>query len=265
MDAAIADRGGPRTLRRRVHDQLSPQGRLTPTARFLIVAILVATIMAIAETEPLIADARRGLFAAAELLFAFIFSVEYALRLWSAPEAGISRLRWMRSPTAIIDLVAILGSLLPFLGANAMLLRLLRVMRMLRIAKLGRFSRAFAILDRAMRSRASHLAVAFMMFMFFLVAASTLIYLIEGAGQPDQFGSIPRSLWWTSVTMTTVGYGDAVPSTALGKVVGSLISIGGIVLIAIPTGIMAAAFSDEFAEEERLRAEVAAKIEEERR
>ena len=91
-------------------------------------------------------------------------------------------------------------------------------------------------MDRAMRSRASHLAVAFMMFLFFLVAASTLIYLIEGDGQPDQFGSIPRSLWWTSVTMTTVGYGDAVPATALGKLVGSLISIGGIVLIAIRPG-----------------------------
>jgi voltage-gated potassium channel len=258
VDAGVAEIDDARTLRRRVHDELSPQGRLTPTARFLIVAILVATIMAVVETEPLIADPRRRLFAAAELLFAFIFSVEYALRLWSAPEAGISRLKWMRSPTALIDLVAILGSLLPFLGANAMLLRLLRVMRMLRIAKLGRFSRAFAIMDRATRSRASHLAVAFMMFLFFLVTAATLIYLIEGDTQPEQFGSIPRSLWWTSVTMTTVGYGDAVPATALGKLVASLISIGGIVLIAIPTGIMAAAFSDEFAAEERLRAEAAA-------
>jgi voltage-gated potassium channel len=93
-----------------------------------------------------------------------------------------------------------------------------------------------------------------MLFMFFLVVASTLIYLVEGDTQPDKFGSIPRSLWWTAVTMTTVGYGDVVPSTVFGKILAALISIGGIVLIAIPTGIMAAAFSDEFAEEERLRA-----------
>ena len=241
-------------LRARVHRELSPEGRLTPTARFLIFAILVATAMAIAETEPMVSAGRERLFIAAELIFAAIFSVEYGLRLWTAPEAGMGRLRWMATPTAIIDLLAILGSLLPFLGANAMLLRLLRVMRMLRIAKLGRFSNAFAIMDRAVRTRASHLAVSLMMFLFFLVAAATLIYLVEGDGQPDKFGSIPRSLWWTAVTMTTVGYGDVVPATAFGKLLAAIVSIGGIVLIAIPTGIMAASFSDEFANEEKNRA-----------
>lgn len=242
-------------MRRRVHRQLSPEGRMTPAARFLIAAILIATALAIAETEPeLVAGGRDAWFRAAELVFAAIFSVEYALRLWCAPETGMTRLRWMRTPTAIIDLVAILGSLLPFVGANTMLLRLLRVVRMVRIAKLGRFSRAFSITERALRTRASHMAVAFMLFMFFLVGAATLIYLIEGDHQPDKFGSIPRSLWWTAVTMTTVGYGDVVPATPLGKAMAALISIGGIVLIAIPTGIMAASFSDEFAAEEQRRA-----------
>lgn len=246
--------GGAPRLRARVHRQLSPEGRITPAARLLIAAILIATALAIAETEPLLADGREAWFRGAELAFALIFSVEYGLRLWCAPETGMSRLRWMRTPTALIDLVAILGSLAPFIGANTMLLRLLRVVRMVRIAKLGRFSRAFAIMERAVRSRASHFAVTFMLFLFFLVAGATLIYLIEAEHQPDKFGSIPRSLWWTAVTMTTVGYGDVVPATALGKLVAALISIGGIVLIAIPTGIIAASFSDEFAAEERLRA-----------
>lgn len=246
---------GPRSLRSRVHRQLSPEGRMTPTAHFLIWAILIATALAIAETEPLVSQGRERWFHAAELVFAAIFSVEYGLRLWAAPETGMSRLRWMRTPTAIIDLVAILGSLLPFIGANTMLLRMMRVIRLVRIAKLGRFSRAFGIMERAVRSRASHFAVTFMLFAFFLVAASAIIYLIEGEHQPDKFGSIPRSLWWTAVTMTTVGYGDVVPMTAIGKVMAALVSIGGIVLIAIPTGIIAASFSDEFAHEERLRAE----------
>ena len=231
---------------------------MTPTARLLIAAILVATALAIAETEPMLTAGREHWYRAAELGFALLFSVEYGLRLWCAPESGQTRLRWMRSPTAIIDLVAILGSLLPFVGANTMLLRMLRVVRMVRIAKLGRFSRAFSITERAIRSRGSHLAVAFMLFLFFLIGAATLIYLIEGEHQPDKFGSIPRSLWWTAVTMTTVGYGDVVPTSALGKAVAALISIGGIVLIAIPTGIMAASFSDEFAEEEKARAARAA-------
>jgi voltage-gated potassium channel len=242
------------SLRRRVHRQLSPEGRLTAVARFLILAILAATALAIAETEPLLLDGNEAWFVAAELGFVLLFSVEYALRLWAAPEAGMSRLRWMRTPSAVIDVLAILGSLLPFVGANTLLLRLLRVMRMLRLAKLGRFSNAFAIMDRAVRSRINHLAVSLMMFLFFLVGAATLIYLIEGDSQPDKFGSIPRSLWWTAVTMTTVGYGDVVPASIFGKLVAAIVSIGGIVLIAIPTGIMAASFSDEFAQEERRRA-----------
>jgi voltage-gated potassium channel len=242
------------SLRRRVHRQLSPEGRLTPVARVLIFAILAATALAIAETEPLLLEGNEAWFVSAELGFVLLFSVEYALRLWAAPESGMSRLRWMRTPSAVIDVLAILGSVLPFLGANTLLLRLLRVMRMLRLAKLGRFSNAFAIMDRAVRSRINHLAVSLMMFLFFLVGAATLIYLIEGDSQPDKFGSIPRSLWWTAVTMTTVGYGDVVPASIFGKLVGAVVSIGGIVLIAIPTGIMAASFSDEFAQEERLRA-----------
>jgi voltage-gated potassium channel len=244
------------SLRSRVHRQLSPEGRLTAVARFLIAAILAATILAILETEPMIvANGRQAWFHAAEMVFLAGFSVEYALRLWCAPETGLSRLRWMRTPTAIIDLLAILGSLAPFVGQNTMLLRLLRVIRLVRIAKLGRFSRAFNIMERAIRSRASHFGVTLMFFVFFLVAASALIYLVEGEHQPDKFGSIPRSLWWTAVTMTTVGYGDVVPVTVFGKIMAAIISIGGIVLIAIPTGIIAASFSDEFVAEERLRAE----------
>jgi voltage-gated potassium channel len=243
------------SLRARVHAQLSPDGRMTPVARFLIAAILVATILAVLETEEMVSQGREIWFHSAEMVFLVVFSVEYALRLWCAPETGMSRLRWMRTPTAIIDLLAILGSLAPFVGQNTMLLRLLRVIRLVRIAKLGRFSRAFSIMERAVRSRASHFGVTFMLFLFFLVAASALIYLVEGEYQPDKFGSIPRSLWWTAVTMTTVGYGDVVPVTVFGKILAAIISIGGIVLIAIPTGIIAASFSDEFAAEERLRAE----------
>jgi voltage-gated potassium channel len=243
------------SLRARVHRELSPEGRMTPTARFLIAAILFATLLAILETEPMISDGHELWFQGAEMIFVVFFSGEYLLRLWCAPETGMTRLRWMRTPTAIVDLIAILGSLAPFIGQNTMLLRLMRVIRLVRIAKLGRFSRAFGIMERAVRSRASHFAVTLMLFAFFLVAASAIIFLVEGPHQPDKFGSIPRSIWWTAVTMTTVGYGDVVPVTVVGKALAAVISIGGIVLIAIPTGIIAASFSDEFASEEKLRRE----------
>jgi len=245
---------GEGSLRLRLWCQLNPEGRVSGLARVLIVAILAATALAVLETEPEIAAGRELWFARVELGFALIFSAEYAARWWTAPEGGVSRLRWMLSPTAIIDLLAILASLLPFVGANAMLLRLLRVVRMLRLAKLGHFSSAFTILERAVKSRLSHLGVALILSLFFLIVGATLMYMAEAAAQPDKFGSIPRALWWTAVTMTTVGYGDVVPLTPLGKVLAGLVSLGGIALIAIPTGIMASAFSDHMAEEERARA-----------
>lgn len=157
----------------------------------------------------------------------------------------------MRSPAAVIDLVAIVGTLLPFLGGNAMLLRLFRVVRLVRIAKLGRFSRALGVMEKALRSRASQLWVTLALFLIFMTFGATLIYIVEGSAQPERFGSIPRAMWWTAVTMTTVGYGDVVPVTAVGKFLAALISIGGIMLIAIPTGIMAAAFSDALCAEDR--------------
>ncbi|TCD05483.1 two pore domain potassium channel family protein [Erythrobacteraceae bacterium CFH 75059] len=100
-------------------------------------------------------------------------------------------------------------------------------------------------MTRAILSRASHLWVTLFITGLFLILSATLMFWIEGDGQPEAFGSIPRAMWWAAVTMTTVGYGDVVPLTAIGKLFGGLISISGIALIAIPTGILASAFSDE--------------------
>jgi voltage-gated potassium channel len=232
-------------LRRRVYRALNPEARLGVTARLLIVLILLATAFAIAETEVEMTTGHEPLFRAAELFFAAVFGVEYAARLWSAPEGGTSRLRYALKPTSLLDLVAVVGALLPFIGADILVVRLLRIVRIVRLAKLGRYSRAFSTLARAVRSRGNQLLVAFTLAAFFLIVGSTAMYWIEGESQPDDFGSIPRAMWWCLATITTVGYGDAIPATAPGKMLGGLIAMGGIVLIAIPTGIMAAAFSDE--------------------
>jgi voltage-gated potassium channel len=233
------------SLRERVYRELHPEQKLTLSARLLIGLILIATVVAIAETEPMLTAGRERQFRLLEICFAGMFAVEYGIRIWSAADGPVSRLRYALTPASLIDLVAVIGALLPFVGADVLVLRLLRVVRMIRLAKVGRFSRATAILERAVRSRASQLWVALCLAVFFLIITATIMYWLEGENQPDGFGSIPRALWWSVATMTTVGYGDVVPGTALGKVVGGLIAIGGIVLIAIPTGIMAAAFSDE--------------------
>jgi len=241
----IGTAAGEASARGRVYRALNPEKRLTVTARFLIALILLATAVAIAETEPMVTAGREPVFRVLELGFAALFSVEYILRLWSAPEGGQSRLRYALKPSSLLDFVAVAGAVLPFIGADILVLRLLRIVRILRLAKLGRYSRAFSILSSAVRARAGQLVVAFTLAFFFLIVGSATMYWIEGELQPDEFGSIPRSMWWCVATITTVGYGDVVPSTAFGKFIGGLIAMGGIVLIAIPTGIMAAAFSDE--------------------
>lgn len=242
------------TFRRRVHLQLNPAGGFTPLTRFLVALILVATTAAIFETEPTISKGREAAFRAAELGFALLFSAEYLARLWSTPECGKSRLRFVFSPLGIIDLLAIVGSLLPAMGANALILRLLRLLRMIRLASIGPLSRAFRNLEAAVRGSASELLVAGFLCAFVLVFAATLLFWLEGEAQPDGFGSIPRALWWAAVTMTTVGYGDVYPITPIGKLAAAMIAITGIALVAIPTGILAASFIEE-ARRERSEAE----------
>lgn len=235
--------------RRKVYLALNPERRPTRAARLLIAVILASTVVAILETEQSLAGRWEREFWALELGFTAIFVVEYALRLWSAPEGPRTRLAYALMPSSLIDLAVIAFSLVPFIGADIMVLRLVRVARMLRLAKVGRFSRAFATLDRALRARAAHFFVALALALVFLIFSATAMYWAEGEAQPKLFGSIPRALWWATMTMTTVGYGDAIPFTLAGRIVAAVTSLAGIILIAIPTGIFAAAFSDELMRE----------------
>lgn len=242
---------GRAPLRRRTYLALNPREGLTQVSRLLILFILAATALTVVETEPAVSEGHEAFFAVASAVIAVVFSAEYVLRIWSAPEGGRSRLLHALSPWSIIDLVVIVASLLPAIGVDLLFLRMLRALRMVSLAKLGRYSGALDTLTRAVRSRASHLLVSFALAGIFLIISATLMFWIEGEGQPEQFGSIPRALWWSVATMTTVGYGDVVPQTNLGRMIAGIVSLGGIVLIAIPTGIMAASFSDELAKEEQ--------------
>jgi voltage-gated potassium channel len=126
------------------------------------------------------------------------------------------------------------------------LLRTFRLLRILRLARLGRFSHAMRNLAEAVRDRREELLLSLMLAGMVLVFSAGAMYLIEGPDSPVQFGSIPRALWWSICTLTTVGYGDVYPHTVLGKICSGLTSIAGIGLIAMPTGILAAAFSQAF-------------------
>jgi len=211
------------SIRTRIYQQLEPRASpgagLSQVNKALAVLILAATVLAIVETEPLLERQFAVWFTTAELLFAAVFSLEYALRLWTAPLAGDgvapwkARLKFVVSPAAILDLLAIIASLIVVGGSSAMLLRMARLGRILRLAKLGRMSRALEHLSEAVSSRREELLLSLMAGFFLMVVAATALYLAEGAIQPDKFGSILRALWWSVATMTTFGYGDVFPVT----------------------------------------------------
>ena len=243
------------TLREKVHIQLDPKawhGRgLSPANRFLVAAILVATVSAIVGTEPSVARTYALAFSALELILGLVFAAEYLARLWSVVErrkASVSptveRLRFALSPSALLDLLIIVITLVPFFAINVMALRLVRLLRILRLAKLGRMSSALGLLYGVVASRKYELMVTLGLASTLLIFGASALYWIEGDLQPDKFGSIPRALWWAVITLTTIGYGDVYPITPAGKFVAGLVAISGIGLIAMPTGILASAFSE---------------------
>lgn len=184
----------------------------------------------------------------AEHVFAFAFAVEYVVRVWTAVEHPKyahpvwGRFRYMLSPMAIIDLLAILPTLLPHVGLNLLVLRALRITRLI---KLGRYSRALETLSRVIASRRAELLVMAFAGAVVLLTSAWLMYEIEHDAQPEVFSSVPASLWWAVITLTTIGYGDAAPITALGQFVGGIVALFGIGVVALPTAVLGSGFAED--------------------
>ncbi|WP_367399086.1 potassium channel family protein [Halomonas sp. 707D7] len=237
-----------------IYRALAPEARQAPglswTNRVICVSILLAALTAILETERTLVARAPALFPMLETLFVTLFLIEYLVRLYAVGMEpryrGLKgRLRYMVSFWALVDLVAILPYFVGFIAHNnAFMLRLLRLVRMLRLARLGRFSQAWHALSMALSSRAHELCLSAGVAGLLLLFSSCCLYVVEAAAQPEAFGSVPRALWWSIATLTTVGYGDVTPVTALGKFFAGLTAVAGIGLIAMPTGILAAAFSE---------------------
>jgi voltage-gated potassium channel len=236
-----------------VHDQLDVRSRpgrgLSLANRVLVCAIIAAVLSGILQTEPVVATGREATFRVLELGFGALFAIEYLARLWSCVEAPrfsrpFGRLRWALSAGALLDLLVVVVSLAPLHAGGLLSLRLLRVVSLVRFARLGRFSRATLHLLEAVQARRYELFVTVVLALMLIVLGASAMWAAEGAHQPEKFGSIPRAMWWAAVTLTTIGYGDVYPVTTLGKAIAVLVAIAGIGLIAMPTGILAAAFSD---------------------
>jgi len=184
-----------------------------------------------------------------ETLSAYVFTVEYLLRIWTADllypglTPGKARLRYVASGMAVIDLLAILPFYLPMiLPINLLELRAVRLVRLLRIFKFNRYSDAFVSIMLVLKKKTIAIVTALFLVLILLVISSLLIYYVEHDAQPDKFQNAFSGLWWAVSTLTTVGYGDIYPITVAGKILGAFIAILGIGIVAVPTGILSAGF-----------------------
>ena len=190
------------------------------------------------------------LFRIFEIITVVVFTAEYLLRIWTAdllfPEANHPRLKYVFSFMALIDLLAILPFYLPFFSADLRFLRMMRLFRLfrlLRVFKLGRYLDALQVIVKVIRTSGPQLIMSVVICFFVMLFSAIVMYTVENPEQPEQFPNVISALWWAICTLTTVGYGDVYPITAVGKFFASVISLVGIGIIAIPTGIIAAGFN----------------------
>jgi voltage-gated potassium channel len=245
-------------VRARIHDILEMSDTKDPFCRifslFIVSLILLNVVCIVLESMDEIERQYRDLFWSIEIGSTLVFAFEYLLRLWSSVESkenggtpksdSRKRIQYIFSPMAIIDLIAFLPSLLQVLFPGIDL-RFLRILRLLRVFKLTRYFSTFELLFNVLYEERKNLAGIFVILIVILVMAASALYLVERDVQPEKFGSIPQAMWWAIAALTTVGYGDVYPQSYLGQILGSLVTILGIGMVALPSGILASAFSEQ--------------------
>lgn len=225
----------------------------TPAGKAFDVALLVmitASVLVVMLESVEDYNARfKQIFFALEWFFTIFFTMEYVLRIYSVYRPW----KYVFSFYGVIDLLAILPTYLSLFIAGApslMIVRIMRLFRIFRIFKLGHFMSEGAVITRALRSSRAKITV-FLTFVLLMVSViGGVMYLVEG-GAKSGFDSIPRSVYWAIVTLTTVGYGDISPKTAFGQFLASVVMIIGYAVIAVPTGIVSAEMVSEMKDYEQ--------------
>ena len=205
----------------------------------LILAILGSVTVVMLDSVPEIAERYHGPLRIAEWIFTILFTVEYVARLWCVA----SKKKYALSFFGIIDLFAVIPTYLSLLIPGIEVLadvRILRVLRVFRILKLVQYMGEAEVLVATLKASRFKIAVFLITVLSIVVVIGSIIYLIEGP--ENGFTSIPRGLYWSVVTLTTVGYGDVTPQTGLGQTLAAFLMIMGYALIAVPTGLFSAEF-----------------------
>jgi voltage-gated potassium channel len=243
------------SLRHRLHEVLE-QGAVGShvgvfVGRGLILLVVINLVTVSAESVPEVDAKYRALFLAIEMVSLFVFTLEYALRLWVAVEheahqhfrPGGARLRYALSAAGLIDLLSVLPFWLAFVAPSE--LRIVLVFRVFRFLKLTRYSPGMRSLLDVIRAERRALFGCLVIFAGATLIAAAVMHVAERGAQPDKFGTIPDAMWWAIVTLGTVGYGDVVPITPLGRIIAALTICAGFIMIALPIGIVATGFSRE--------------------
>jgi len=218
--------------------------------------IFSSIVVAVLATEPAIRARHLDLLHHLDLLLASLFAIEYLARLWVAPmrpgarRGLIGALHYACSPLALLDMLAFAPTLIGLVSPQLYLLRLIRLLNIARLAQSSTVRSSLGYFNRALARKWTELQIAATYTVVLVLISSTALYLLEARVQPEHFGSIPRALWWSVITVTSVGYGDVVPQTAAGKFVATLTALGGIAVFGIPVGIIAAGFSESVHEDE---------------
>ena len=250
------------TTKRKVHILLHPEIGNTKWDKaintFIIVLIILNVTAVILETVPAIHDPYTKFFHFFDMISVFIFTIEYILRLWSCTHDSRykhrlhGRFKYIISTDALIDLLAILPFYLHvIIGLDLRVLRILRLLRFLRLFRLTAYMKSARLVRNVFRSRANELRLSLVLIIFMIIIASCLLYFAEHIKQPTVFSSIPATMWWAVITVTSVGYGDMVPITVLGKLMTAFIALGGLAIFALPAGIITSGFLEEMRKEKR--------------
>ncbi len=242
------------SLRRRAYEILDvgrKDDKLSEYADiFLITLISLNVLTVIMESVPGIYADYSGFFNVFEVFSVIIFTIEYVFRVYSAVEHPENkfrhplwgRLRFMLTPMQMLDLIVIAPFYLVFFVQVD--LRMLRVLRLLRVFRLTRYSSSMGLLLQVLKEEGRNIGAALFVLFLLIIMAASLVFLAEQEAQPVAFGSIPAALWWAVVTMTTIGYGDVVPITVLGRICGAVIGIISVGMVALPAGLLASGFSE---------------------
>ena len=254
-------------IKTRIHNILTvskKSGNLSWYFDLFIITLIILNVIAIVleSIEPL----RQQFpiqFVYFEIFSVIVFTAEYILRVWTAnlisefKKPIIGNIKYALTPLAIIDFLAFIPFYLPFFGVDLRLLRMLRIFRIFRLFKIARYVEALSFINHVFKKKREELVISLIFTVFLLLIASTLMYYIENETQPENFSSIPETMWWGIATLTTVGYGDITAVSIIEKIVAVFLMITGVIAFSFATGTLASIIQNQDSNEAKLKEKMA--------